>query len=152
MSQEGLNKLVEEVRHLESVERPSIVQAIAEARDKGDLSENAEYESAKEAQSLLETRIAILKEKIASAIVIDESKLSTDKVQIMTKVEIKNTKNGAKMSYAIVSESEANLKEGKISIKTPIAQALLGKKVGDVVEVQVPAGKIPFEIINISLP
>lgn len=136
---------------MEGVERPAISRAIAEARDKGDLSENAEYDAAKEAQGLLESRISLLKEKIASAIVIDESKLTTDKVQILNKVELKNTKNGAKMSYTIVSESEANLKEGKISIKTPIAQALLGKKVGDVVEVKVPAGSIPFEIMNISL-
>ena len=151
VSQEGLNKMVEELKHLETVERPSISKLIGEARDKGDLSENAEYDAAKEAQGLLESRIAILKEKIADAIVIDESKLSTDKVQILSKVQIKNTKNGAAMTYTLVSESEANLKEGKISIKTPIAQALLGKKVGDIVEVKVPAGKIPFEIMNISL-
>ncbi|MBP7781118.1 MAG: transcription elongation factor GreA [Paludibacteraceae bacterium] len=151
VSQEGLNKMVEELKHLETVERPSISKQIGEARDKGDLSENAEYDAAKEAQGLLESRIAILKEKIADAIVIDESKLSTDKVQILSKVQIKNTKNGAAMTYTLVSESEANLKEGKISIKTPIAQALLGKKVGDIVEVKVPAGKIPFEIMNISL-
>ena len=151
VSQAGLDKMVEELRHLEGVDRPAISRAIAEARDKGDLSENAEYDAAKEAQGLLESRISLLKEKIASAIVIDESKLTTDKVQILNKVELKNTKNGAKMSYTIVSESEANLKEGKISIKTPIAQALLGKKVGDVVEVKVPAGSIPFEIMNISL-
>ena len=143
--------MVEELKHLETVERPSISKQIGEARDKGDLSENAEYDAAKEAQGLLESRIAILKEKIADAIVIDESKLSTDKVQILSKVQIKNTKNGAAMTYTLVSESEANLKEGKISIKTPIAQALLGKKVGDIVEVKVPAGKIPFEIMNISL-
>ena len=151
VSQEGLNKMVEELKHLETVERPSISKQIGEARDKGDLSENAEYDAAKEAQGLLESRIAILKEKIADAIVIDESKLSTDKVQILSKVQIKNTKNGAAMTYTLVSESEANLKEGKISIKTPIAQALLGKKVGDIVEVKVLAGKIPFEIMNISL-
>ena len=151
VSQEGLNKMVEELKHLETVERPSISKQIGEARDKGDLSENAEYDAAKEAQGLLESRIAILKEKIADAIVIDESKLSTDKVQILSKVQIKNTKNGAAMTYTLVSESEANLKEGKISIKTPIAQALLSKKVGDIVEVKVPAGKIPFEIMNISL-
>ncbi|MCQ2191738.1 MAG: transcription elongation factor GreA [Paludibacteraceae bacterium] len=151
VSQAGLDKMVEELRHLESVERPAISRAIAEARDKGDLSENAEYDAAKEAQGLLESRISLLKEKIAGAIVIDESKLTTDKVQILTKVQLKNTKNGAMMTYTIVSESEANLKEGKISIKTPIAQALLGKKVGDTAEVKVPAGVIPFEIINISL-
>lgn len=151
VSQAGLDKMVEELRHLESVERPAISKAIAEARDKGDLSENAEYDAAKEAQGLLESRISLLKEKIANAIVIDESKLTTDKVQILNKVELKNTKNGAKMTYTIVSESEANLKEGKISIKTPIAQALLGKKVGDCVEVKAPAGTITFEIMNIAL-
>ena len=151
MSQEGLDKMVADLKHMESVERPAIAKQISEARDKGDLSENAEYDAAKEAQGLLETRISILKEKIANAVVIDESKLSTDKVQILNKVEIKNTKNNAKMTYTIVPESEANLKEGKISIKTPIAQALLGKKVGDIVEVKVPVGKIPFEILNISL-
>ena len=118
VSQEGLNKMVEELKHLETVERPSISKQIGEARDKGDLSENAEYDAAKEAQGLLESRIAILKKKIADAIVIDESKLSTDKVQILSKVQIKNTKNGAAMTYTLVSESEANLKEGKISIKT----------------------------------
>lgn len=151
VSQAGLDKMVEELRRLESVERPAISKAIAEARDKGDLSENAEYDAAKEAQGLLESRISLLKEKIAGAIVIDESKLTTDKVQILNKVQLKNTKNGATMSYTIVSESEANLKEGKISIKTPIAQALLGKKVGDTVEVKVPAGIVPFQIMDISL-
>lgn len=151
VSQAGLDQMVAELRQLEGVERPAISRAIAEARDKGDLSENAEYDAAKEAQGLLETRISILKEKIANAVVIDESKLTTDKVQILNKVELKNTKNGAKMTYTIVSESEANLKQCKISIKTPIAQALLGKKVGDVVEVKVPVGTIPFEIISISL-
>ena len=151
VTKEGLDKMKAELEQLETIERPKITQQIAEARDKGDLSENAEYDAAKEAQGLLESRIAILKEKIADAIVIDESKLSTDKVQILSKVQIKNTKNGAAMTYTLVSESEANLKEGKISIKTPIAQALLGKKVGDIVEVKVPAGKIPFEIMNISL-
>lgn len=151
VSQDGLNKMIEELKHLESVERPAISKAIAEARDKGDLSENAEYDAAKEDQGILESRISLLKEKIANAVVIDESKIGTDKVQILNKVEIKNTKTGTKMTYTIVSESEANLKEGKISVKTPIAQALLGKKKGEVVNVKVPAGIIPFEILNISI-
>lgn len=150
VTEEGLNKMVEELKHLETVERPNISKQIAEARDKGDLSENAEYDAAKEAQGLLEMKISLLKEKIASARIIDSSKLSTDCVQILNKVEIKNTKNGQSMTYTLVSEHEANLKEGKLSVSTPIAKALMGKKVGDIVEVTVPAGKIPFEIINIS--
>lgn len=150
VTEEGLNKMVEELKHLETVERPNISKQIAEARDKGDLSENAEYDAAKEAQGLLEMKISLLKEKIASARIIDSSKLSTDCVQILNKVEIKNTKNGQKMTYTLVSEHEANLKEGKLSVSTPIAKALMGKKVGDIVEVTAPAGKIPFEIISIS--
>jgi transcription elongation factor GreA len=132
------------------VERPKISAAIAEARDKGDLSENAEYDAAKEAQGLLEMKIAKLKAVIADAKIIDESKLSTEFIQILNKVELKNVKNGMKMTYTIVSESEANLKEGKISVNTPIAQGLLGKKVGDIAEIQVPQGKIQLEIISIS--
>ncbi|MCK9155779.1 MAG: transcription elongation factor GreA [Paludibacteraceae bacterium] len=151
MTEEGLNKMVEELKQLETVERPNISKQIAEARDKGDLSENAEYDAAKEAQGLLEMKISILKEKIASARVIDESKLNTDTVQILNKVEIKNTKNGQKMTYTLVSEHEANLKEGKLSVSTPIAKALMGHKEGEVVDVTVPAGKIPFEIIKISI-
>lgn len=151
MTDEGLKKLREELALLESVERPKISRQIAEARDKGDLSENAEYEAAKEAQGLLEMRIAKLKETIAASRLIDESKLDTSKVQIMNKVKIKNLKNNAVMVYTLVSESEANLKAGKISISTPIAQGLLGKKVGDKVEISVPAGKVPFEILDISL-
>ena len=126
MSEEGYQKLVAELKHLEAVERPKIVSAIAEARDKGDLSENAEYDAAKEAQGLLEMKINKLKQVIADAKIIDESKLKTDSVQILNKVELKNVKNGMKMTYTIVSESEANLKEGKISVNTPIAQGLLG--------------------------
>jgi transcription elongation factor GreA len=140
----------EELKHLETVERPAISKQIAEARDKGDLSENAEYDAAKEAQGLLEMKISLLKEKILSAKIIDDSRLNTDVIQILNKVKIKNTKNGAVMTYTLVSEHEANLKEGKLAVNTPIAQALLGKKVGDVVEVTVPAGKIPFEVIEIS--
>ena len=150
MSEEGYKKLVEELRVLETVNRPEISRQIAEARDKGDLSENAEYDAAKEAQGMLEMKINKLKAIIADATIIDESKLKTDSVQILNKVELKNLKNGMKMTYTIVSESEANLKEGKISVSTPIAQGLLGKKVGDVGDIQVPQGKISLEIMNIS--
>ena len=124
--------------------------AIAEARDKGDLSENAEYDAAKEAQGLLEMKINKLKQVIADAKIIDESKLKTDSVQILNKVETEKCENGMKMTYTIVSESEANLKEGKISVNTPIAQGLLGKKVGDVAEIKVPQGIINLEVVNIS--
>lgn len=151
MSEEGYRKLLEELRELETVQRPEISRQIAEARDKGDLSENAEYDAAKEAQGLLEMRINRLKTLVADAKIIDESKLGTDSVQILNRVELKNLKNGAKMTYTIVSESEANLKEGKISVSTPIAKGLLGKKVGDVAEIQVPQGKVSFEIMNISI-
>lgn len=150
MSEEGYKKLVAELKELETVQRPKISAAIAEARDKGDLSENAEYDAAKEAQGMLEAKIAKLKATIADAKIIDESKLKTDTVQILNKVELKNVKNGAKMTYTIVSESEANLKEGKISVNTPIAQGLLGKKAGDVVEIKVPQGMIKLEILSIS--
>lgn len=151
MSEEGYNKLVAELKQLEAVERPKIVAAIAEARDKGDLSENAEYDAAKEAQGLLESKINKLKSIIADARIIDESKLKTDSVQILNKVELKNVKNGMKMTYTIVSENEANLKEGKISVNTPIAQGLLGKKVGDVVDIKVPQGTIQLEVISITI-
>ena len=151
MSEEGYNKLVAELKHLEAVERPKIVAAIAEARDKGDLSENAEYDAAKEAQGLLEGKINKLKSIIADARIIDESKLKTDSIQILNKVELMNVKNGMKMTYTIVSENEANLKEGKISVNTPIAQGLLGKKVGDIVDIKVPQGMIQLEVINISI-
>ncbi|MCD7899643.1 MAG: transcription elongation factor GreA [Bacteroides sp.] len=151
MSEEGYKKLMEELRVLETVNRPEISKQIAEARDKGDLSENAEYDAAKEAQGMLEMKISQLKEIIANAKIIDESKLGTDSVQILNKVELKNVLNGMKMTYTIVSESEANLREGKISVSTPIARGLLGKKVGDVVEIQVPQGKVNLEILNISI-
>ena len=151
VTEEGYNKMVEDLKQLEAIERPAISKQIAEARDKGDLSENAEYDAAKEAQGLLEMKISLLKEKIANARLIDESKLKAGVVQILSKVEIKNTKNGQVMTYMLVSETEANLKEGKLAINTPIAKALLGKKVGDMVEVTVPAGKIPFEILSISI-
>lgn len=150
MSEDGYNKLMAELRRLETVERPRVSAAIAEARDKGDLSENAEYDAAKEEQGMLEMKINNLKLTIADAKIIDESKLKTDSVQILNKVELKNVKNGMKMTYTIVSESEANLKEGKISVTTPIAQGLLGKKVGEVAEIKVPQGIINLEVVNIS--
>ena len=150
MSEEGYKKLLAELKELETVQRPMISAAIAEARDKGDLSENAEYDAAKEAQGLLEMKIGKLKEIIGDAKIIDESKLKTDSVQILNKVELKNVKNGMKMTYTIVSEAEANLKEGKISVNTPIAQGLLGKKVGDVADITVPQGQISLEVLEIS--
>ncbi|MCD8080035.1 MAG: transcription elongation factor GreA [Bacteroides sp.] len=151
MSEEGYKKLMAELRELETVQRPEISRQIAEARDKGDLSENAEYDAAKEAQGMLEMKINKLKSIIADAKIIDESKLQTESVQILNKVELKNVKNGMKMVYTIVSESEANLKEGKISVNTPIARGLLGKKVGDVAEIQVPQGNITLEVVGISI-
>ncbi len=150
MSEEGYNKLVAELREMETVQRPEISRQIAEARDKGDLSENSEYDAAKEAQGMLEMKINNLKAIISEAKIIDTSKLDTSTVQILSKVEMKNVKNGMKMVYTIVSESEANLREGKISVNTPIAQGLLGKKVGDVAEITIPQGKITLEIVNIS--
>jgi len=150
MTQKGYDKLVAELQQLEAVERPKASAAIAEARDKGDLSENAEYDAAKEAQSLLEMKITQLKATIADAKIIDTSKLNADTVQILTRVELKNVKNNAKMTYTIVSETEANLREGKISVKTPIAQGLLGRKVGDIVDIRVPQGMIQLEILHIS--
>ncbi|VBB45863.1 Transcription elongation factor GreA [uncultured Paludibacter sp.] len=151
MTAEGYKKLTEELSELENVQRPAISKMIAEARDKGDLSENAEYDAAKEAQGLLEMKIAELKDVIGSARMIDESKISTDEVQILTRVKIKNTKTGQIMSYQIVSESEANLKEAKLSVTTPIAKGLLGKKVGEKATVNVPSGAMEFEVMEISL-
>ncbi len=151
LTHEGLKKIREELRQLESVERPKISAQIAEARDKGDLSENAEYDAAKEAQGLLEMRISKLKNLLANSRVIDESKIDTSTVQLLNKVKIKNLKNNAEMTYTLVPESEANLKQGKISISTPIAKGLLGKKVGDHAEISVPSGVMTFEIIEISL-
>ena len=151
ITEEGLAKLKKELDQLVSVERPAISQQIAEARDMGDLSENAEYDAAKEAQGLLEMKIAKLEDIIANSRLIDESMIDTSKVQIMNRVKIKNRKNNKVMEYTIVSESESNIKDGKIAVTTPIAKGLLGKKVGDVVEITVPSGKIPFEIIEISL-
>jgi len=151
LTEEGLKKLKKELSHLMSVERPAISKLIGEAIEKGDISENAEYDAAKDAQGMLEAKIAELKTKIASARILDESKISTKKVQILNRVTIKNQKNNATMQYLLVPESEANLKENKISINTPIAKGLLGKKVGDVVEIKVPSGVMNFEIIEISL-
>ena len=151
MSQEGYDKLVAQLKQLESVERPKASAAIAEARDKGDLSENSEYDAAKEAQAHLEDKINQIKLAIAEAKIVDVSRLSTDAVQIMSKVEMTNLATKSKMVYTIVSESEANLKEGKISIKTPIAQGLLNQKVGDEVEVKIPRGSIKLRIDKISL-
>lgn len=151
MTEEGLRKLKEELVHMESVQRPEISRQIAEARDKGDLSENAEYDAAKEAQGLLEGKIAQLKGLIATARIIDESAISTDEIQIMNKVTIKNLKTKKDMTYMLVSESEADLKSGKIAVNTPIAQGLLGKKVGDKVDIQVPSGTLSFEVLDISI-
>lgn len=151
MTSEGLKKLKEELNQLMNVERPAISKQIGEAIDKGDISENAEYDAAKDAQGMLEARIANVQSKIANARIIDESKIDTSTVQIMNVVTIKNKKNNAVMKYTIVSETEADLKAGKISIETPIAKGLLGKKVGDEVDIKVPSGVIPFEIIDISL-
>jgi transcription elongation factor GreA len=151
MTAEGYKKLMDELNEMERVQRPAISKQIAEARDKGDLSENAEYDAAKEAQGMLEMKISQLKETIASARMIDESKINTSEVQILNRVKIKNTKTEQMMTYMIVSESEANLKEGKLSVTTPIAKGLLGKKVGDKAQVLVPSGLMEFEIVEITL-
>ena len=151
MSKEGYDKLKAEIKQLEELDRPEVIRQIAEAREKGDLSENAEYDAAKEAQGKLESKIAQLKMVLADAKIIDATMVQTDVVQILSKVEMKNTKTGATMTYTLVSESEANLKEGKISVQTPIAQGLLGKKVGDVAQIRIPQGTIELEIVNISV-
>jgi transcription elongation factor GreA len=151
MTEEGLARLKKELEELTSVERPAISQQIAEARDKGDLSENAEYDAAKEAQGLLEMKISKLEDMVANARIIDESKINTSQVQILNKVKIKNTKNNQQVEYKLVSESESDIKRGKISVATPIARGLLGKKVGDVVDIKVPSGLMSFEIMEISL-
>ena len=151
MTAGGLQKLKEELQHLESVERPRVIAAIAEAREKGDLSENAEYDAAKEEQGVLESRIAMLKAKIIDARIIDENDVNTDEVQILTKVRVQNTKTGQEKVYQLVTEGEANILEGKIATTTPIAKGLLGKKVGDTAEVIVPAGKLEFKILEISI-
>jgi len=151
MTEEGLANLKKDLERMITVERPAISQQIAEARDKGDLSENAEYDAAKEAQGMLEMRIAKLEDIVAKARIIDESKINTSQVQILNKVKIKNTKNNQQMEYMLVSESESDIKNGKISVATPIAKGLLGKKVGDVVDIKVPSGLMSFEILEISL-
>ena len=151
MTEEGYNKILAEINYMESVKRPEISAQIAEARDKGDLSENAEYDAAKEAQGILESKIALLKGLIANARLIDETQIKTDVVQILNKVKLKNLANGAVMTYTLVSDSEANLKENKIAISTPIAQGLMGRKVGDVAEIKVPSGILKFEIMEISI-
>ena len=151
MTQDGYDKLKAELDHLRSVERPSITAQIAEARDKGDLSENAEYDAAKEAQGMLEMRISKLEVTFADSRVMDPSLINTSTVQILNKVSLKNTGTGKEVTYMIVSENEASLKEGKLSVGTPIAKALLGKKRGDVVEVTVPSGKMNFEILDITI-
>ncbi len=150
ITEEGLQKLKDELEQLVNIERPAISKLIAEARDKGDLSENAEYEAAKEAQGMLEMKISKLKDTIANSRIIDGSKLDNKRVQILNKIKIRNTKNNSTMEYTIVSDSEADLKQGKIAVSTPIARGLIGKKVGDKVEIRVPSGVIPFEIMEIS--
>jgi transcription elongation factor GreA len=151
MTAEGLQKLKEELQLLESVERPRVIAAIAEARDKGDLSENAEYDAAKEEQGQLESKIALIKAKIMDARIIDETSISTDEVQILTKVKVLNLRTNQEKIYQLVTEGEANVAEGKLATTTPIAKGLLGKKVGYIAEVVVPAGKLQFKILEISL-
>ncbi len=151
MTEEGYKKLIDQIKQLESVERPRISAQIAEARDKGDLSENAEYDAAKEAQGLLEMRISQLKDTLANARILDESMVSADSIQILSKVRVKDQKSGREMNYMLVSESEANIREGKLAVTTPIAKALMGKKVGDVAEAKVPAGTLMLEILEISI-
>ncbi|MDR1919560.1 MAG: transcription elongation factor GreA [Tannerellaceae bacterium] len=151
MTEEGYNKILAEINYLEAVKRPEISAQIAEARDKGDLSENAEYDAAKDAQGIMEAKLAQLKNLLSNARLIDESQVTTEAVQILNKVKIRNIKNNAVMTYTLVSDSEANLKEGKISVNTPIAQGLMGKKVGDKVNIHVPSGIMSFEIMDISI-
>ncbi len=149
-TKEGLDKLRDELEKLKSVERPSISQQIAEAREKGDLSENAEYDAAKNAQGMLELRISKLEGVLSNARVIDESQIDESKVSILSKVKLKNLKNKAEMSYTLVPENEADIKNGKISVNSPVARGLLGKAVGDMVEIKVPAGVLSFEVMDIS--
>jgi len=151
VTEEGLQKLKEELEHLRGVERPMISRQIAEARDKGDLSENAEYAAAKEAQGMLEMKINKLEDIVARSRIIDETKIDTSTVRILNRVKIRNKTNNSVMEYQLVPESEANFKQGKIAVSSPIAQGLMGKKVGDIVQITVPSGVIPFEIVEISL-
>lgn len=151
MTKEGYDRKMEELTYLETVKRPEISRAIAEARDKGDLSENSEYDAAKEAQGMLEMQIAQIKDLVANARIIDASKLSTDEVQLLNRVKIRNVDNGREMEYTIVADSEADMKAKKIGISTPIAHGLLGHKLGETVEIAVPAGVMKFEILSIEL-
>ena len=151
MTEEGYNKILAEISYLESVKRPEISAQIADARDKGDLSENAEYDAAKDAQGVLEGKIAQLKGLILKARIIDEARIKTDTVQILNKVKIRNTQNNAVVTYTLVADSEANLKENKIAVSTPIAKGLIGKKTGDIAEIKVPSGILKFEILDISI-
>lgn len=149
-TEEGLKKLQDELNHLKTVERPSISKQIAEARDKGDLSENAEYDAAKEAQGLLELKISKMEELLSTARILDESMIDTSKVSVLSKVKIRNLANKAEMTYTLVAETEADIKAGKISVTSPIGKGLLGKKSGDVAEIEVPSGVMKFEVIEIS--
>ena len=151
MTEEGYKKLVAQLRELEAVERPKVIEAIREARDKGDLSENAEYDAAKEQQGMLEAKINKLKQTIADSKILDTSLLKAGTVQILTKVRVKQRNNGMEKTFQLVTEGEANLAEGKISVTTPIAKGLMGKRVGEIAQVHVPAGIIEFEILEISL-
>ena len=151
ITKEGMDKLLEELDRLQNIERPKISKAIGEAIEKGDISENAEYDAAKEAQGMLEMKIAQMKETLANARIIDESKLKTDSVQILNTVRVKNLANKQEMTYTLVSENEANIREGKLAINTPIGKGLLGKKIGEVAEINVPAGLMRFEVVSISL-
>ncbi|MXV37435.1 transcription elongation factor GreA [Flavobacteriaceae bacterium Ap0902] len=152
VTKEGLDKLRAELKNLESIERPKITQQIADARDKGDLSENAEYDAAKEAQGLLESKISKLQDSIASARIIDASLLDATKVSILSTVKLKNLANGQEMTYSLVPETEADLKQNKISVNTPIAKGLLGKKLGDIADITLPNGNVlKFEIVDLKL-
>lgn len=150
LTEEGLKKLQEDLNYLKNIERPSISKQIAEARDKGDLSENAEYDAAKDAQGMLELKISKLEEALRNARIVDESKIDLSKVSVLSKVKIRNLSSKQEMLYILVAENEADLKNGKISVTSPIGKGLLGKKVGDIAEISVPSGTIKFEIINIS--
>jgi len=151
LTEEGLKKLQEDLHHLKTVDRPGISKQIAEARDKGDLSENAEYDAAKDAQGLLELKISKMEALVATVRIIDETKIDTSHVSVMCKVRIKNMKNNAEMSYILVAETEADLKSGKISVSSPIGHGLLGKKVGDVADIETPGGIVQFEVLDIGL-
>jgi len=151
MTEDGYKKLADQILKMETIDRKTISAQIAEARDKGDLSENAEYDAAKEAQGMLEMKISQMKDTLANARIIDESKLNADSVQILCKVEVKNQANGQVMTYMLVSENEANIREGKLAVNTPIGRGLLGKKVGEIAEISVPAGIMKLEILSISL-